>query len=100
HTVNGVSKLHGQIITSQIFAPFARLEPGKFQVVTNGVTPRRWLGLANPPLTELITNAIGDNWLRNLEELRHLEDQVGDAPFGQEWRRVKHRNKVALIQFL
>lgn len=100
HTVNGVSALHTQIIKSRIFSDFARLNPGQFRSITNGVSPRRWLRLANPGLSALIASRIGEGWVTNLDELRQLEDHADDPEFRKEWRHVKHENKLALIRHL
>ena len=75
---------------------FYELYPEKFLNVTNGVTPRRFLALSNPGLSELITRKIGDGWVRNLEELRRLEDFAEDLAFHRDWRRVKLTNKGTL----
>jgi len=76
---------------------FYELAPEKFTNVTNGVTPRRWILLYNQPLARLITRRIGDGWIRCLEEkLQNLEPWADDPEFRDEWRKVKHRNKVQL----
>ena len=75
---------------------FHDLWPEKFLNVTNGVTPRRFLALSNPSLSELITRKIGTGWVRNLEELRRLEDFAEDTEFHRDWRRVKLTNKGTL----
>ena len=99
HTVNGVSRLHSDILKSQVFQNFYRICPEKFQNVTNGITVRRWLLEANPDLAELITDAIGDRWVRNLEELRKLEPLSEDAEFRRRFRVVKRTNKLALSDY-
>jgi starch phosphorylase len=70
--------------------------PQKFSNKTNGVTPRRWMALANPRLSKLISGAIGDNWIREFEELRRLEPFIEDAGFRADWRNIKRANKVEL----
>jgi glycogen phosphorylase len=100
HHVNGVAALHSRLLTETVLRDFAELWPEKFTNVTNGVTPRRFLGLANPGLSALITEAIGDGWLRDLERLRGLEPLAGDAAFQERWHDVKHANKVALASWL
>ncbi len=89
HHVNGVARLHSDLLKQTVLRDFAALWPEKFCNVTNGVTPRRFMGVANPPLARLITRRIGDGWLKNLDELRQLEPLADDADFRQEWREVK-----------
>ena len=99
HTVNGVSRLHSEILKSQVFQNFHRIFPERFQNVTNGITIRRWLLEANPDLAELITDAIGDCWVRNLAELKKLEPLAEDAEFRKRFQVVKRTNKLALSDF-
>ena len=70
HAVNGVSGLHSDLLKSRVFKDFYLMYPEKFTNVTNGITHRRWLLNANPGLAALITDAIGDGWMRDLEELK------------------------------
>jgi starch phosphorylase len=100
HSVNGVSALHSRLLTESVLKDFAEFEPGKFCNVTNGVTPRRFLMLANPPLASLITKAIGDRWPADLEQLRKLEPFADDAGFRREWRAVKRKGKEKLAAIL
>jgi starch phosphorylase len=100
HTINGVAALHTELLRRNVLRDFHELWPGKVRSVTNGVTPRRFVALVNPGLTRLVTEAIGDGWLRDLEELRKLEPLAEDAAFRAEWRRVKRTNKEALAQEL
>jgi starch phosphorylase len=100
HAVNGVSALHSRLLRESVLKDFADIEPGKFRNVTNGVTPRRFLALANPPLAGLITKAIGDGWPADLEQLRKLEPLADDAAFRGEWRAVKRRGKERLAGVL
>ena len=79
---------------------FAELWPEKFCNVTNGVTPRRFVAVSNPGLTQLITARIGDGWLRNLDRLRELEPLADDAEFQQQWRDVKLANKRRLAALI
>ena len=72
HTVNGVSELHTKILKKKIFNDFYQLYPERFLNITNGITPRRWLLEANPGLASLITEAIGNKWMKHLEALRGL----------------------------
>ncbi|WP_321886508.1 glycogen/starch/alpha-glucan phosphorylase [Paraburkholderia bannensis] len=98
HKVNGVSKLHSQLMTRDIFADFARLFPDRFTNVTNGITPRRWLAQASPPLAHLVDEAIGPNWRGDLFALDGLRKFSGDAAFGERFRAAKRANKVRLIE--
>ena len=99
-SINGVAELQSELLRTQIFPDFAEMMPEKFGNKTNGVTPRRWLQLANPILTELISDRIGDGWHSDLEQLRQLEDHVSDASFRQAWRAMKKANKVQLANFI
>jgi starch phosphorylase len=96
HAVNGVAQLHSELLKQTVLRDFAELWPEKFCNVTNGVTPRRFVALSNPGLTQLITSLIGDSWLQDLNQLRQLEQFAGDAEFQQQWRDVKLANKHRL----
>ena len=99
-SVNGVSKIHSQLLTTAYLRDFAEHWPGKFNNKTNGITPRRWLLKANPPLARLITEAIGDRWITDLEELRNLECFADDAAFRESFHAAKRFNKRALAQII
>ena len=95
--VNGVAELQSRLLAQTTLADFADLWPGKFLNETNGVSPRRFLGLANPRLSGLITARLGDQrWLTDLERLRELEAFAGDGGFAEQWREVKALNKLDL----
>jgi len=101
HHVNGVARLHSELLKKTVMCDFAELWPQKFCNVTNGVTPRRFMAVSNPPLAQLITSRIGDGWLRQLDQLRRLEPLAGDAKFQEQWREVKlaaKRDLAALLQ--
>ena len=100
HAVNGVAALHTELLKESVLRDFYELWPGRFSNKTNGVTPRRFLALANPKLRELIDRAIGDGWLTHLDELRKLEALADDAAFRAKWRKVKHANKERLAAFV
>ena len=100
HTINGVAKLHSQLLTEDILKDFHDLWPEKFCNITNGVTPRRWLVLSNPRLSALITEAIGDHWIKDLDQLTLLEPLAKDAAFRDKWRAVKHANKREFAKFV
>ena len=96
HHVNGVAQLHSNLLKNTVLSDFAALWPEKFCNVTNGVNPRRFVAVANPGLTRLISDRIGDGWLRDLRELRGLEAFATDADFQTRWREVKLGAKKGL----
>jgi starch phosphorylase len=98
--VNGVAQLHSRLLQETVLRDFYELWPEKFTNITNGVTPRRFLALANPPLAALITAHIGDGWLKDLEQLCRLEPLADDVQFGQLWSLVKHTAKERLASIL
>uniref|UniRef100_A0A8C3RCL2 Alpha-1,4 glucan phosphorylase n=1 Tax=Cyanoderma ruficeps TaxID=181631 RepID=A0A8C3RCL2_9PASS len=100
HAVNGVAKIHSEIVKTQVFEDFAELEPEKFQNKTNGITPRRWLLLCNPGLAELIAEKIGEDYVRDLSQLTKLHAFVDDDLFIREVAKVKQENKVKFALYL
>jgi glycogen phosphorylase len=100
HAVNGVAALHSELLKASVLKDFYELWPQRFGNVTNGVTPRRFLALANPGLRELLDETIGDGWLTDLERLRGLEVYVDDRAFRESWRDVKRANKARLAEYL
>jgi starch phosphorylase len=100
HAVNGVAALHSELLKTSVLKDFCELWPERFSNKTNGVTPRRFLALANPGLRELITALIGDRWVAHLDELKKLEEFIDDASFRQSWRAVKQANKQRLAAYL
>jgi starch phosphorylase len=100
HSVNGVSKLHSQLITTSLVPDFYDLFPHKFNSKTNGVTPRRWLKLANPRLSQLIDNTIGNKWITDLKRLRSLEPFADEPTFQQQFRQIKQLNKLRLTHLI
>ena len=96
HSVNGVAALHTSIIESSTFADLNRVFPGRINNKTNGITPRRWLLQANPGLANLITEAIGDRWITDLDELEQLARHADDAAFCEQWSAIKRVNKTVL----
>jgi starch phosphorylase len=100
HAVNGVAALHSELLKASVLKDFYELWPERFGNVTNGVTPRRFLALANPGLRELLDETIGDGWLTDLERLRGLEVYVDDRAFRESWRDVKRANKARLAEYL
>ena len=95
HSVNGVAQLHTDILKASTFSEMNELFPGRISNKTNGITPRRWLLKCNPALARLVTEAIGDRWPRDLEELRQLAPLAEDAGFRESWAKVKAGNKAA-----
>jgi len=96
HSINGVAALHTELLKSTVMRDFHDLWPERFFNVTNGVTPRRFVQLANPGLDELLTRVAGPEWAEDLESLRALEQHADDAAFQEEWRAVKRRAKVTM----
>jgi starch phosphorylase len=96
HTVNGVAQLHSRLLVQSVLRDFHDLWPDRFENVTNGVTPRRFVAVSNPPLARLVTEAVGDGWLKDLGRLRQLEPLAGDAEFRRRWRAVKLDAKRSL----
>ena len=100
HSVNGVSALHSRLVQTSLFPDFYQMWPERFNNKTNGITPRRWLKLANPGLSDLITDSIGDRWIQDLDHLRDLESFVEDVEFQQRFRAVKRSNKQRLATII
>jgi len=100
HAVNGVSTLHTQLVRTHLAPDFSQLWPDKFSTKTNGVTPRRWLLQANPLLSDLINNTIGNGWITDLEKLRALEPYTQDADFRQAFIAMRRVNKVRLARLI
>jgi starch phosphorylase len=98
--INGVARLHTELLKQTVLKDFYELWPEKFSNKTNGVTPRRFMVLANPGLTDLICQAIGDGWIRDLDQLIGLEPFAEDPMFRTRWAAVKHQNKVLLTDMV
>ena len=99
-SVNGVSKLHTELLRNQVLRDFASYWPWKFNSKTNGITPRRWLLKANPALAQLITEVIGSQWITDLEQLRNLEKFADDASFRERFQAAKQHNKELLARHI
>jgi len=97
HAVNGVAELHSELLKSNVLRGFYELWPERFSNKTNGVTPRRWLVLANPRLTALLTETLGDAWVSDLDQLEGLDRFVDDAAFRERWAKIKRANKEDLV---
>ncbi len=100
HSVNGVARLHTELVKTRLVPDFASLWPERFNNKTNGVTQRRWLLQCNPGLAALVTGAIGDRWLREPEHLQELEPQADDPAFCEAFLAVKRSQKQALAQVI
>ncbi len=98
YAVNGVAELHTELLKKELFPDFVEMWPEKFHNVTNGVTPRRFLYLINPELSELITSKIGNEWTSQLESLKRLEPFADDDAFQEAWRKIKLDNKKRLSE--
>ena len=97
HSVNGVSRLHSDLLVHSLAPEFAQIWPERFNNKTNGVAPRRWLMKANEGLTELISRTLdGDRWITDLRKLRDLEPFAYDPEFRQAFKEVKRQNKLKL----
>jgi starch phosphorylase len=100
HKVNGVSSLHSQLMVDTIFSDFVRMYPERFCNKTNGITPRRWLSLANPSLSTLIDSRIGPDWRRDLDQLARLRDLADEPEFQNAFRLAKQQNKRRLTELM
>lgn len=99
-SVNGVSQLHSELLKTKIFKDFYELSPEKFNNKTNGITQRRWLLKANGRLSDLITRAVGDAWITDLEKLKGLVPFKDKSSFRGEWQQIKHENKKVLADYI
>ncbi|XP_077212465.1 uncharacterized protein LOC143847500 [Tasmannia lanceolata] len=101
HTVNGVSRLHLELLKTRVFKDFYELWPQKFQYKTNGVTQRRWIVVSNPSLCGLISKWLGtEAWIRDVDLLMGLRELAEDATLQQEWRMVRRVNKMRLAEYI
>ena len=100
HAVNGVAELHSELLKKTVLHDFYELWPQKFLNVTNGVTPRRWLALSNPELSQLITSKVGEGWITDEQQLRKLEPFADDPSFRKQWREVKQTRKKELAAWI
>jgi starch phosphorylase len=100
HSTNGVAAIHSELVRTRLLRDFADIFPERFNNKTNGVTPRRWLRLCNPSQANLITKAIGDGWVTNLDKLRDLRPLANDAGFRDRFRQVKREAKAKFSDWL
>jgi starch phosphorylase len=100
HSTNGVAQIHSDLLRTRVVSDFAEMFPDRFNNKTNGVTPRRWLLLANSDLSELITEAIGESWVTDLSQLRRLLPLADDAAFRAKFRKSKQAAKERFATWL
>ena len=100
HSVNGVARLHTEILKDKELHDFYELYPEKFNNKTNGITQRRWLLHSNPKLAKLITEKIGDGWITDLSQLKELKKFTDDEDFLERLMEVKKENKIALAKYI
>lgn len=100
HSINGVSGLHSELMKQSIFADFDKIFPERFNNKTNGVTPRRWLAQANPPLAGLLDQRIGKGWRRDLSQLEALKPMAAQPAFVRAFRHAKRENKLRLANWV
>jgi starch phosphorylase len=100
HSTNGVAAIHSELLKKTVVPDFAALFPERFNNRTNGVTQRRFLLLANPPLSEVITEAIGDGWITDLSQLEQLKPLAGDKALRAAVRKAKHEAKIRFATWL
>jgi glycogen phosphorylase len=100
HSTNGVAAIHSELLRTMTVKDLAEMYPERFSNKTNGVTPRRWLNLANPALARTITAAIGDGWIADLAQLRKLTPLADDDGFRSAFRKAKREAKAALANWL
>lgn len=100
HSTNGVAAIHTELLKSHVVPDFAEMFPERFNNKTNGVTPRRWLLVANPSLAGVITEAIGDGWIADLSQIAKLKPLADDPEFRHAFREGKRRAKVRFIDWL
>ena len=100
HKVNGVAAIHSDLMVTSTFADFARIYPERFTNVTNGITPRRWIGVANPQLSALFDQYIGTEWRKDLSQLTLLKDKIDDPKLKQAVAQIKRANKAKLAAYV
>ena len=98
--VNGVSKLHSDLLKEKLFKDFYEFYPEKFNNKTNGITQRRWLLKANPRLSSLLMEKVGDGWVMDLNKLEKLNTLKDNKAFRERWRGIKKQNKESLVRYI
>jgi starch phosphorylase len=100
HSTNGVAAIHSQLLRTMTVKDLAELFPQRFNNKTNGVTPRRWLLMSNPALSQTITDAIGQGWVTDLSQLKKLKSLAGDPALRQAFSKAKRQAKMRFIEWL
>ena len=100
HSTNGVARIHTELLKNKVLRPWYELYPARFSGITNGVTQRRWLALANPELSRLITERIGPGWVKDLKKLRELEKWKDDRETLRAFEQVKRVKKRQLAEYV
>ena len=100
HSTNGVAKIHSELLRTMTVKDLAEMFPERFNNKTNGVTPRRWLHLCNPALSSAITEAIGEDWIKDLGQLRKLEPFAADGAFCESFLKAKRSAKLQFAEWL
>ncbi|MBT5632206.1 MAG: glycogen/starch/alpha-glucan family phosphorylase, partial [Nitrospina sp.] len=100
HSTNGVAELHSTILREKVFSDFHEMFPNRFNNKTNGITPRRWLKACNPELSKLITDYIGDSWVKDLSKIKKLQDHINDSQMIERWKKIKNDNKKQLAKYI
>lgn len=100
HSTNGVARIHSDLLRTRVVADFATMYPERFNNKTNGVTPRRWLLMANPDLSKLLKEAIGETWITDLNELRQLMRLIDDRDFCTRFQQAKQAAKDRFATWL
>jgi hypothetical protein len=100
HSTNGVAAIHTGLLKSHVVPDFAEMFPERFNNKTNGVTPRRWLLVANPPLARVITEAIGDGWIGDLSQIARLKPLADDPQFRAAFREAKRAAKLRFLDWM
>jgi starch phosphorylase len=98
HSINGVAELHTSLLKQNVFKDFEEMFPGRINNKTNGITPRRWLLASNQGLVKIITEKIGDGWVKDLEQLKKIEEFAEDSGFQKRFNEVKRENKDRLAK--
>lgn len=98
--INGVSKLHTEILKKDIFADYYNMDKNRFFAITNGITFRRWIANCNPELTKLIDSKIGKGWLKDADKLAELAQYADDDKFQADFDKIKKDNKIALAEYI
>lgn len=100
HMINAISETHSDALKKSLLPDLYDIYPERFINITSGVTPRRWVFLINPGISELITHTIGDRWISNYEEIKQIEPFADDSGFINKWQNIKYANKQSLAEII